>query len=87
MGLVLIRHRVADLATWRKGYEAHTDVRNKVGLHKVQLMRNANDPSEVVILFEAMDPKRAGEFSNSSERRRTLVKAAVFGKPAVLFLN
>lgn len=78
---------MADLATWRNGDEADTEVRNKAGLLKVPVMRNANDPSEVVILFEVKDPKRAGEFSNSSERRRTLVKAGVLGKPAVRFLN
>ena len=87
MGHVLIRHKVADFATWKQGYEANSDQRHKAGLHEEQLMRNANDPNEVVILFEAEDQKRAEEFSNSPELREAMVKAGVVGKPEILFLN
>jgi quinol monooxygenase YgiN len=87
MGHMLIRHKVTDFSTWKSGYEAHTEMRNKAGLHEEQLMRNANDPNEVVILFEAEDQKRAEEFSNSPELREAMVKAGVVGKPEILFLN
>jgi len=84
---MLIVHKVADFARWKVAYDAHAPVRQKAGLKEKYLLRNVADPSEVVILFEAEDLKRAQEFGASANLRETMHKAGVVGVPSVSFLS
>lgn len=52
---MLIRHKVRDFETWKAGYDAHQPKRDKAGLTEKYLLRNSDDPNEVVILHEAQD--------------------------------
>ena len=46
---MLIRHKVADFAKWKPVYDVHSSAR-KAGLKEEHLFRNAEDPSEVLLL-------------------------------------
>jgi hypothetical protein len=48
---MLIRHKVTDFAKWKRVYDERLPARQKVGLKEVHLLRNTEDPNEVILLF------------------------------------
>ena len=61
MPYVLVRHKVADFSKWKPVYDAHLPARKEAGIIKeVHLLRNADDPNELVIMFEEKACKRPG---------------------------
>ena len=52
-----------------------------------RLLRNIDDPNEVILLFEAEDIEKAREFANSSDLRETMQKVGVIDKPDIYFLS
>jgi hypothetical protein len=87
MPFVLVRHRVEDFDRWKPFFESHEGVRQEIGLRVAQLMRNADDPQEVLILFEASDLEKARGMTQSDELRQIMEKAGVLGRPSFDFLN
>ena len=84
---VLIRHKVADFSKWKPVYDAHLPARQKAGLTEKHLLRNIDNPNEVVALFEAEDLKRVQAFVGSSDLREAMQKAGVMDKPDIFFLT
>ena len=87
MPYLLVRHKVADFSRWKPAYDAHLSARQKAGLKEEHLLRNIDDPGEVIILFEAEDLQKAKEFGASSDLRATMQKAGVIDKPDIYFLS
>ena len=86
-GFVLIRHKVRDFKTWKAGYDAHQPKRVEAGLTEKYLLHSADDPNEVVLLFEAQDVGRAKAFAASADLREKMQEIGVVDKPDVYFLN
>jgi hypothetical protein len=84
---VLVRHKVRDFSEWKRGYDAHLPKRTEAGLTEKQLLRGANDPNEIVVIFEAKDDRRAKTFVESADLRETMQKLGVVDKPDIYFLN
>jgi hypothetical protein len=53
---LLVRHKVADFAKWKPVYDDHLPARQKAGLKEVHLLRNIDNPNEVILLFSVQDP-------------------------------
>lgn len=84
---MLIRHKVTDFKSWKAGYDTHLPKRVEAGLTEKYLLRSADDPNEVVALFEAQDLGRAKAFAASAELRDKMKEVGVIDKPDVYFLN
>ena len=84
---MLVRHKVADFPKWKPLYDAHSSARQKAGLKEEHLLRNADDPNEVILLFSADDLDKAKAFAASDELRQAMQKAGVSDKPDVYFLE
>lgn len=84
---MLVRHKVRDFNEWKIGYDGHRPKREAAGLTEVQLLRNAQDPNEIVALFEARDLDDARAFATSEELKETMQKVGVVDKPDIYFLN
>ena len=84
---MLVRHKVADFAKWKPVYDAHASARQAAGLKEEHLLRNAEDPNEVVLLFSAEDLDKAKAFATSDDLRQAMQKAGVTDKPDVYFLK
>jgi len=84
---MLVRHKVADFSKWKPVYDAHSSARQKAGLKEEHLLRNADDPNEVILLFSADDLAKAKAFAASDELRQAMQKAGVSDKPDVYFLK
>jgi len=84
---MLIRHKVADFAKWKPVYDAHEPSRQNAGLKEEHLLRNADDPNEVILLFSTEDLDKAKAFTASDDLRQAMQKAGVSDKPDVYFLK
>jgi heme-degrading monooxygenase HmoA len=84
---MLVRHKVRDFTEWKRGYDAHLPKRIESGLTEKYLLQGANDPNEVIILFEARDLNRAKAFTESAELKETMQKVGVVDRPDIYFLN
>ena len=83
---VVIRHKVRDYASWKVGYDNHS-ARAQAGLSTLHVLRNADDPNEVVIVMQAEDIDRARAFGASAGLRETMQKVGVTDHPDVYFLK
>jgi hypothetical protein len=84
---MLVRHKVADFAKWKPVYDDHLPARHKAGLKEIHLLRNIDDPNEVILLFSVEDPGKAKAFAASDDLRQAMQKAGVSDKPDVYFLE
>lgn len=87
MAYLLVRHNVADYATWKTGYDAHAPARANAGLRELHLLRSIDNENEVVVLFAAEDVEKARAFAASQDLRETMQRVGVVGKPDIYFLN
>ena len=87
MNYLLICHKVADFAKWKPAYDAHGSARANAGLKEERLLRNIDDPNEVVLLFSAQDLNKAKQFAASEDLRQRMQQAGVAGKPDIWLLN
>ena len=49
MPFILVRHTVADFATWKPAYDEHAAMRKDAGSKGGQVLRSADNPQEVVV--------------------------------------
>jgi hypothetical protein len=84
---LMIRHRVRDFDAWKAGYDAHLPHRIEAGLEEKHLLRGADDPHQVVVLFETLDLARARSFATSPDLAEAMRAAGVIDQPEILFLN
>ena len=84
---MLFRHRVKDFTSWKAGYDAHQPKRAEAGLTEKYLLRGADDPNEVVGLFEAQDLSRAKVFASSADLREKMQELGVLDTPDIYFLK
>ena len=87
MPYLLVRHKVADFSKWKPVYDSHLPARQKAGLKEVHLLRNIDDPNEVVLLFEAEDVQKARDFAASSDLQEAMQQAGVVDRPNAYFLE
>jgi hypothetical protein len=77
MPSLITRHRVKNYDTWRPHFDQHEGKRIDYGITNPRVYRNANDPNDLVLLFDVADEARAREFGQSVELRRTMETAGV----------
>ncbi len=87
MNYLLARHKVADFSKWKPVFDAHLPARRKAGANETHLLRNIDDPSEVIILFEIEDLKKARELVASDDLRERMQEGGVIDKPDIYFLT
>ena len=86
MAYIIVRHTVADYARWKALFDADVANRQAGGSKGGQLFRSADDPNEVVMLFE-WDLEQARQFSQSKDLRAKMQEAGVLDPPDFHFLE
>jgi hypothetical protein len=84
---VLVRSKVQDFAKWKVKYDEHLSARKAAGLTERNLFRNADNPNEVILLFEASDLGKARAFVSSDDLRQKMQESGVSDKPDIYFLT
>jgi hypothetical protein len=87
MGMMIVRHKVKDYSKWRPMFDAHVEKQKAAGLSHPKVLRSADDKSELVIIFDDMDTKKAKEFAGSKDLKETMMKAGVIDVPTIYFLE
>ena len=86
MALMLIHHRVKDYDAWRPLYDAHENSRASASITNGRVFRKAEDPNDLVILFDAADVAKARSWTTSEDLKSTMQKAGVLGPPTIQFI-
>ena len=87
MTYMLVRHKVADFSKWKRVFDSHSEAQQKSGLRLQNVLRNLDDPREVVLLFEVTDLEKARGFVNSPEVPGAKKQSGVIDKPDIYFLS
>ena len=85
MGAMIVRHSVRDYGAWRPVFDAHEAARTAAGLTNGRVFRSAEDPNDLLLLFEMADRRRAEEFAASDDLRTTMQRAGVLGPPEIRY--
>ena len=86
MAYVIVKHTVADYARWKALFDADDANRQAGGSNGGHLFRSADDPNEVVMLFE-WDLEQARQYSQSEALRAKMQEAGVLSPPDFYFLE
>jgi heme-degrading monooxygenase HmoA len=87
MGLLIVRHKVADFAQWKVAFDGHAPARAAAGLTGGRVYRSLDDPNETTIIFEFADEAKARAFTTAPDLREAMNKGGVIGQPAVHWLR
>jgi heme-degrading monooxygenase HmoA len=87
MPYLLFRYKVADYDRWKPVLDQRGATRQAKGSRGGQVFRNANDPNELVILFEWSDLEQARQFAQSEELRQAMQQAGVADQPDIYLLE
>ena len=88
MGMMIIRHKVRDYGLWRPIFNEHAEMQKAAGLTNPRVYHSADsDKSEIVVVFDTEDTKRAKAFATSTDLEETMAKAGVVDTPTIYFLE
>lgn len=87
MAYMIVRHKVSDYAKWKAAFDQHGATRGASGSHGGQLFRSADNPNEVIGVFEWSDLDQARQFAQSADLRETMQRAGVADIPDIYFVE
>jgi len=87
MTYLLVRHKNKDYAKWKTVFDEHSATRKASGSKGGRLFRNADNPNEIVVIFEWDNLEKARRFAQSEDLKKTMQQAGVIDKPDVYFLE
>jgi hypothetical protein len=86
MAYVLGRAKVADYAAWARAFEGTAAMRRANGSRGSWIFQSANDPQEIMVLFDAENGEMARRFFDSAEtlekmRQSGVIEHEVYADP------
>jgi len=75
--IMTIKHKVANYAKWKLGYDAHDSIRLSYGLHNYVVCRGVEDSNMVMTALRMDDLNKAKEMGNSKELMERMKKMGV----------
>ena len=80
---VVVRHRVADFDKWKPAYEEHGAVRKSHGCTGTEVLRDIDDPNEVLVVTQWPDRKAAKAFRDDPSLKEAMQNAGVISPPRI----
>ena len=88
MGMMIIRHKVRDYGQWRPIFDGHAEMQKAAGLSNPRVYHSADsNKSEIVVVFDTEDTRKAKEFAASADLKEVMAKAGVLDAPTIYFLE
>ena len=84
---MLVRHKVSDFDKWKQVFDSHAIAQQESGLRVEKVLRNLDDPAEVIPWFEVTDLEKARAFVNSPEVPDARHQSGVVDEPDTYFLS
>ena len=81
---MIIRHKVADYAKWKTGYESHDSFRLASGLHNYVIARGTEDSNMLLVAVKMDDVDKAKAFAASPDLKAKMKEVGVTGAPVVV---
>ena len=86
MGMMIIRHKVRDYGHWRPIFDGHVEMQRAAGLINPRVYHSADsNKSEIVVVFDTEDTKKAKDFAASADLKEAMIKAGVLDTPTIYF--
>jgi hypothetical protein len=85
--LMIIKHKVANYAKWKPGYESHDSARLANGLHNYVIARGTEDSNMVMVVMRMDDVEKAKALAVSQGLKDRMKKAGVVGAPTIDFIQ
>ena len=88
MVYIQVQHTVKDFDQWKAAFDEHASTRKAGGgTGKSDILRDAENPNQLVVLLEWDELGKARQFAQSQELREAMQNAGVIGPPTVRFLK
>ena len=88
MGMMIVRHKVRDYGQWRPIFDQHGEMQREAGLINPRVYHSADsNKSEIVVVFDTEDTKKAKEFAASPALKEAMMAAGVLDAPTIYFLE
>ena len=84
---LIVKHRVADFAHWKKVFDSMTPLRKQHGWLGHTVLRDAQDPNVVTVVNRVKDLDGAKRYGGSAELKNAMKDAGVQGPPEISFLE
>ncbi len=85
--IMIIRHKVANYAKWKTGYESHDSFRLASGLHNYIIARGTEDSNMLLVAVTMDNVDKAKEFAASPNLKAKMKDVGVTGTPMMDFLE
>ena len=85
--ILIITHEVKDFTAWKSSYDSDKSSRDKAGLVQRYLVRDADRPNVVTIVFEVPDASAARAFTSNPALKEVMIKAGVMPPPNIAIAN
>jgi len=83
MTTVAVRHRVADFDAWKAVYDEHGAVRKELGTTGDRVLRDAEDPNEVLVLTYWPARTNAQAFLSDPSLKDAMSRAGIVAAPRI----
>jgi len=88
MVYIQVQHTVEDFDRWKAAFDKNASARKAGGgTGKNDILRDAENPNQLVVTLEWDDLDKARQFGQSQELREAMQNAGVVGPPTVRFLK
>jgi len=84
---VIVRHKVADYAAWKRGFDDHASARTAAGILGHAINRSADDPNVVIIYLQARSLDQLRAFAESASLKDAMKTAGVTSAPELSFVQ
>ena len=88
MGMMIVWHKVRDYGQWRPIFDQHAAMQREAGHFNPRVFHSADrNKSEIVVVFDTEDTKKAKEFAASPDLKEAMMAAGVLDAPTIYFLE
>jgi hypothetical protein len=87
MGLLIVRHKVRNFATWKKAFTADAKARKAAGLTKPRVYRSVGDRNETVMIFNMKSAASVKKLAARTDVKSTMMAAGILDEPTVYMLD
>lgn len=87
MNCVIIQHSIADFDTWNTAYKKDKKRRKKSGIKEKLLLRGADDPNFITVVFELNNIESAQTFFADPHSAELMEAAGVISKPSFRYFK
>jgi quinol monooxygenase YgiN len=85
--IMLIKHTVANYEKWKPAFDAHSSVRKEYGQTDLDLLREIDNPNQLLIVQKISDVQKAKAFTVLPDLKETMEKARVTSAPEFFYYN